>query len=52
MHVSGSNGELIFKRIPQGCTVLVVDDDPVCLDEYRDTIVNLGYDLVCAGNAS
>ena len=52
MHVSGSNGELTFKRIPQGCTVLVVDDDPACLDEYRDTIVDLGYDVVCAGNAS
>ena len=52
MHVSDSNGELTFKRTPKGCTVLVVDDDPICLDEYRDTIVNLGYDVVCAGNAS
>lgn len=52
MHVSGSNGELTFKRIPKGCTVLVVDDDPACLDEYRDTIVNLGYHVVCASNAS
>lgn len=51
MHVSGSNGELTFKRIPKGCTVLVVDDDPTCLDEHRDTIVNLGYHVVCAGNA-
>ena len=52
MHVSGSNGELTFKRMPKGCTVLVVDDDPICLDEYRDTIVNLGYHVVSAGNAS
>lgn len=33
-------------------TVLVVDDDEICLDQYRDLISNLGYDVVCAVTAT
>lgn len=38
---------------PQGVyTVLVVDDDQMCLDQYRDLISNLGYKVVCAVTAT
>jgi CheY-like chemotaxis protein len=37
---------------PQGAyTVLVVDDDQLCLDQYCDLISNLGYKVVCAVTA-
>lgn len=38
-------------RVQNGCTILVVDDDLACLEEYRDTISNLGYNVICAANA-
>ena len=51
MHGSNSNIETALHRPNKGSSILVVDDDPVCLDEYRDTIHNLGYTVVCADNA-
>lgn len=48
---SNSDADFAVKQIQKGCTILVVDDDPICLEEYRDTIVNLGYKVVCAANA-
>lgn len=51
MLVSGADGETATPWVQKGCTILVVDDDPVCLNEYRDTISNLGYNVVCAANA-
>lgn len=51
MHVSRSDGGATLPKAQKGCTILVVDDDPACLDEYRDAIANLGYPVVCAANA-
>ncbi len=51
MHVEGSIGHLAFQRLQKGCTILVVDDDPVCLEEYRDVITNLGYSFIGATTA-
>ena len=33
------------------CFVLVVDDDPACLDEYREVVTALGYDCLVATDA-
>lgn len=46
-----SDGDIALRRLQKGCTVLVVDDDPACLEEYRETIVNLGYQVICTANA-
>lgn len=34
-----------------GWTVLVVDDDQDCLDEYREAVSNLGYTVRCSESA-
>lgn len=52
MNISRSEGEPVVHRIQTGCTVLVVDDDPACLYEYREAISNLGYDVACSASAS
>jgi FixJ family two-component response regulator/DNA-binding MarR family transcriptional regulator len=49
---SGSSGRAAITGVHKGCTILVVDDDLACLDEYRELISNLGYTVVCANNAS
>lgn len=51
MHVSGSDSEMALKKASKGCTILVVDDDPACLDEYCDAIANLGYTVISATSA-
>lgn len=51
MHDEDSNGHFAFQRLQNGCTILVVDDDPVCLEEYREVITNLGYSVECANTA-
>jgi CheY-like chemotaxis protein/DNA-binding MarR family transcriptional regulator len=51
MHVNGSDSEMALGKAPKGCTILVVDDDPACLDEYCDAIANLGYPVMSATNA-
>ncbi len=50
MHGSNSDNDMALQR-RKGCSILVVDDDQDCLEEYRDTITNLGYAVRCAGNA-
>lgn len=40
-----------FQNPQSAYTVLVVDDDQMCLDQYRDLISNLGYKVVCAVTA-
>jgi len=40
-----------FQNPQSAFTVLVVDDDQICLDQYRDLISNLGYKVVCAVTA-
>ncbi|MFN3619565.1 response regulator [Sphingorhabdus sp.] len=40
-----------FQDPKSAYTVLVVDDDQMCLDQYCDLISNLGYKVVCAGTA-
>jgi FixJ family two-component response regulator/DNA-binding MarR family transcriptional regulator len=40
-----------FQNPQNGFTVLVVDDDQICLDQYQDLISNLGYKVVCAVTA-
>lgn len=40
-----------FQNPQSGYTVLVVDDDQICLEQYRDLISNLGYQVVCAATA-
>lgn len=51
MHVSNFDEDSVLRKLHKGCKVLVVDDDPACLDEYRETISNLGYTIACASNA-
>lgn len=51
MHVNGSGSEMAQQKASKGCTILVVDDDPACLDEYCDTIANLGYNVRSATSA-
>jgi FixJ family two-component response regulator/DNA-binding MarR family transcriptional regulator len=51
MHVNGSDNDMALKQTSKGCTILVVDDDPACLDEYCDTIANLGYTVGSATSA-
>jgi FixJ family two-component response regulator/DNA-binding MarR family transcriptional regulator len=51
MHVNGSDSEMTQQKASKGCTVLVVDDDPACLDEYCDAIANLGYNVRSATSA-
>jgi CheY-like chemotaxis protein/DNA-binding MarR family transcriptional regulator len=51
MHVNGSDSEMTQQKASKGCTVLVVDDDPACIDEYCDAIANLGYTVISATSA-
>lgn len=51
MYVSNSDGGAAPLMVQKACTVLVVDDDKLCLDEYREAIENLGYAVTCAANA-
>ena len=51
MHVNGSDSEMALGKASKGCTILVVDDDPACLDEYCDAIANLGYTVISATSA-
>lgn len=51
MHVNGADSDMDLKMVSKGCTILVVDDDPACLDEYCDAIENLGYTVRSAANA-
>lgn len=51
MHVNGSDSEMTQQKTSKGCTILVVDDDPACLDEYCDAIANLGYTVISATSA-
>ena len=51
MHGNKSDNGMTPPRHNKGGTILVVDDDPACLDEYCDTIRNLGYTVACADNA-
>lgn len=37
-------------KVHDSCTVLVVDDDPVCLGELLETVKNLGYPALSAAN--
>jgi|GEM_PF-415498 len=48
---NNSDGDLAYRRLQKACTVLVVDDDPACVEEYHETIVNLGYQVMCAATA-
>ncbi len=38
MHVNSSDSEIARSKASMTCTVLVVDDDPACRDEYCDAI--------------
>jgi CheY-like chemotaxis protein/DNA-binding MarR family transcriptional regulator len=51
MHGDGSDSEMALRTASKGCTILVVDDDPACLDEYCDAIANLGYTVKSATSA-
>jgi CheY-like chemotaxis protein/DNA-binding MarR family transcriptional regulator len=51
MHGNGSDSEMELEKASKGCTILVVDDDPACLDEYCDAIANLGYTVMSATSA-
>ena len=51
MHVDGPDSEMALRTASKGCTILVVDDDPACLDEYCDAIANLGYTVKSATSA-
>lgn len=50
MSVTSTNA-LSNPKAHKNCKILVVDDDPACLEEYRDTISSLGYSVVCAPDA-
>jgi CheY-like chemotaxis protein len=51
MHGNDSDSEMTQEKASKGCTILVVDDDPACLDEYCDAIANLGYTVISATSA-
>lgn len=51
MHVNSSDREIALSKASMTCTVLVVDDDPACRDEYCDAIGNLGYTAKSASSA-
>ena len=51
MHVNGADSDMDLKMVSKGCTILVVDDDPACLDEYNVAIENLGYTVRSATSA-
>jgi CheY-like chemotaxis protein/DNA-binding MarR family transcriptional regulator len=51
MHGDGPDSEMALRTASKGCTILVVDDDPACLDEYCDAIANLGYTVKSATSA-
>jgi CheY-like chemotaxis protein/DNA-binding MarR family transcriptional regulator len=51
MHGDGPDSEMALRAASKGCTILVVDDDPACLDEYCDAIANLGYTVKSATSA-
>lgn len=48
---NNSDGDFALRRLQKVCAILVVDDDPACVEEYRETIVNLGYQVICAATA-
>ena len=37
---------------PTSCRVLIVDDDPLCLEEYTELVESLGYDCSVAPDAA
>lgn len=37
---------------PASCRVLIVDDDPLCLEEYTELVESLGYDCSVAPDAA
>jgi len=51
MHVNAPDHDMDLKMASKGCTILLVDDDPACLDEYCDAIANLGYAVRSASSA-
>jgi CheY-like chemotaxis protein/DNA-binding MarR family transcriptional regulator len=51
MDVSNANSDMAIGNLSKGCTILIVDDDPACLDEYCDAIENLGYKVIPAKSA-
>jgi CheY-like chemotaxis protein/DNA-binding MarR family transcriptional regulator len=51
MHGDDPDSEMALRTASKGCTILVVDDDPACLDEYCDAIANLGYTVKSATSA-
>lgn len=51
MHGNDSDSEMTQQNTSKGCTILVVDDDPACLDEYCNAIANLGYTVRSATSA-
>ena len=51
MHVSSFDDYAALPKVYNSCKILVVDDDSICLDEYRETISNLGYAVACAADA-
>ncbi|RRQ52679.1 response regulator [Sphingorhabdus wooponensis] len=51
MHVNAPDNDMDIKMASKGCTILLVDDDPACLDEYCDAIANLGYAVRSASSA-
>jgi CheY-like chemotaxis protein/DNA-binding MarR family transcriptional regulator len=51
MHVNSSDNEIALRKASKDCTILVVDDDPTCLDEYCEAIANLGYTVRSATSA-
>jgi CheY-like chemotaxis protein len=51
MHVNTPDNDMDLKMASKGCTILLVDDDPACLDEYCDAIESLGYTVRSATSA-
>jgi FixJ family two-component response regulator/DNA-binding MarR family transcriptional regulator len=51
MHGNDSDSEMTQQKTSKACTILVVDDDPACRDEYCDAIANLGYTVRSATSA-
>ena len=48
MQSNNVNQSSVAGLLDTGWTVLVVDDDQDCLDEYREAVSNLGYAVRCA----
>lgn|GEM_PF-4037394 len=45
------NDDLTYKPFYGARTVLIDDEAPVCLSEYYDTDINLGYVVKCTADA-